>query len=97
MLFLAKHSGYFDAEIEPIELKAKKGTQLFDTDEHPRECSLESLAQLKPTFKKGGLVTAGTASVGLFRKKFKRLNITKNPLCIMFGSTLISNLSKLFI
>ncbi|KAH7717130.1 3-ketoacyl-CoA thiolase [Aphelenchoides avenae] len=59
---LAKHSGHFDAEIEPIEIKAKKGTEMFNTDEHPRECSLESLAQLKPTFKKGGLVTAGTAS-----------------------------------
>jgi len=45
-----------------VELKSKKGTEIFEVDEHPRETTLESLAKLPPVFKKGGTVTAGTAS-----------------------------------
>lgn len=53
----------FKEEIVPVEIKQKKGTFLFDTDEHPNsETSLEALAKLPPAFKKGGTVTAGNAS-----------------------------------
>ncbi|MFS0575433.1 thiolase family protein [Sporosarcina sp. 179-K 3D1 HS] len=52
----------FKEEIVPYEVKTKKGTILFDTDEHPRpETTLEKLGQLKPAFKKEGTVTAGNA------------------------------------
>jgi acetyl-CoA C-acetyltransferase len=55
--------GYFKDQILPIELKTRKGTQLFDRDEHPRgETSMESLAKLRTVFKKDGSVTAGNAS-----------------------------------
>ncbi|HRE18091.1 MAG TPA: acetyl-CoA C-acyltransferase, partial [Rhodocyclaceae bacterium] len=47
----------------PIEIASRKGTVVFDTDEHVRgETSMESLAKLKPAFKKDGTVTAGNAS-----------------------------------
>lgn len=55
--------GRFRDQIVPIELKTRKGVQSFDTDEHPRaEVTLESLATLKPAFRKEGTVTAGNAS-----------------------------------
>ena len=55
--------GYFKDQILPIELKTRKGTQLFDRDEHPRgETSRETLAKLRTVFKKDGSVTAGNAS-----------------------------------
>jgi acetyl-CoA C-acetyltransferase len=55
--------GYFKDQILPIELKTRKGTQIFDRDEHPRgETSRESLAKLRTVFKKDGSVTAGNAS-----------------------------------
>ena len=56
-------AGKFKDEIVPIELKTKKGTVIIDTDEHPNpNTSREALATLKPVFKEGGTVTAGTAS-----------------------------------
>ncbi|KAG9007778.1 hypothetical protein FRB94_001682 [Tulasnella sp. JGI-2019a] len=59
----ANAEGAFKAEISPIELKSKKGTEIFEVDEHPRpQTTSESLAKLPPAFKKDGLVTAGTAS-----------------------------------
>jgi acetyl-CoA C-acetyltransferase len=55
--------GWFKDEIVPVEVKTKKGTVLFDTDEHPvANTSLEALGKLKPAFKKDGTVTAGNAS-----------------------------------
>ena len=55
--------GRFKEQILPIEVKTRKGTVVFDTDEHPRaETTLESLGALKPAFKKDGSVTAGNAS-----------------------------------
>ncbi len=53
--------GRFKDEIVPVEVKKKKETILFDTDEFPRETSMEKLATLKPVFKQGGTVTAGNA------------------------------------
>lgn len=58
----AINGGLFKEEIVPYELKGKKGGILFDTDEHPRETSLEMLAKLKPVFKEDGTVTAGNSS-----------------------------------
>ena len=55
--------GWFKDEIVPVEVKTKKGTVLFDTDEHPMaNTSMEVLGKLKPAFKKDGTVTAGNAS-----------------------------------
>jgi acetyl-CoA C-acetyltransferase len=55
----SKHQ--FKDEIIPVEIKEKKATRLFDTDEFPRlNTTLESLARLKPVFT-GGSVTAGNA------------------------------------
>jgi acetyl-CoA C-acetyltransferase len=57
----AGESGLFKDEIVPIELPRKKGT--FAADETYRaDTTLESLAGLKPAFKKDGTVTAGNAS-----------------------------------
>ena len=56
-------TGRFKDEIVPVEVKQKKKTIVFDTDERPREdVSLEVLAKLPPVFKEGGTVTAGNAS-----------------------------------
>lgn len=58
----AIQNGKFKNEIIPYEVKVKRETIVFDTDEHPRLTSLEKLAKLKPVFKQGGTVTAGNAS-----------------------------------
>ncbi len=57
-------AGYFNAQIAPVTLQTRRGTVLFDTDEHVRPgTTLEALAGMKPAFKKdGGTVTAGNAS-----------------------------------
>ncbi|KAB2336238.1 thiolase family protein [Cytobacillus depressus] len=54
-------AGKFKDEIVPVEVKQKKNTFLFDTDEFPRQTSLEQLAALRPAFRKDGSVTAGNA------------------------------------
>jgi acetyl-CoA acyltransferase 2 len=59
----AKDAGYFAEEIVPVEVKTRKGSFFFDTDDHMRpETTLEGLEKLKPAFAKDGLVTAGNAS-----------------------------------
>ncbi|WP_287154167.1 thiolase family protein [Candidatus Solincola tengchongensis] len=56
-------AGKFKEEIVPVEVQTRKGTVVFDTDEHPLpDTTLEKLAALKPAFKEGGTVTAGNAS-----------------------------------
>ncbi|MBN8916216.1 MAG: beta-ketothiolase BktB [Rhizobiales bacterium] len=56
-------AGYFKDEIAPFELSGRKGTVIFDTDEHVRrEASLEDFTRLRPVFAKGGTVTAGNSS-----------------------------------
>jgi acetyl-CoA C-acetyltransferase len=56
-------AGHFKSQIVPVEIQSRKGVVLFDTDEYPKaDASLESLAKLKPAFKKDGSVTAGNAS-----------------------------------
>lgn len=55
--------GKFKDEIVPVEVKGKKGSVIVDTDEGPRPgTTAETLARLKPAFKKDGIVTAGNAS-----------------------------------
>ena len=58
----AIEEGRFTSQIVPVEVRSRKGTQLFSVDEHPRATSLEQLAQMKTAFKKDGTVTAGNAS-----------------------------------
>lgn len=55
-------TGRIKEEIVPVEIKSRKGTKIVDTDEHPRETTMEDLAKMAPAFKKGGTVTAGNAS-----------------------------------
>lgn len=54
--------GRFKDQIAPIEISTRKGTVLFDTDEHPKATTIEALSGLKTVFKKDGTVTAGNAS-----------------------------------
>lgn len=59
----ARKAGIFQNEIVPVPIKTKKETVLFDRDEFPRDgVTAESLAGLKPAFKKDGTVTAANAS-----------------------------------
>jgi acetyl-CoA C-acetyltransferase len=59
----AIEKGYFKDQIVPVELKTRKGTVVFDRDEHPRaDATVESLGKLRAVFKKDGSVTAGNAS-----------------------------------
>ncbi|MAC45506.1 MAG: acetyl-CoA C-acyltransferase [Oceanospirillum sp.] len=59
----AAAEGRFDSQIMPIELKSRKGTTEFTTDEHVRpNCQPEDMYKLRPVFKKDGSVTAGNAS-----------------------------------
>jgi len=56
-------SGKFEDEIVPVPVKVKRETVDFTQDEHVRpDASMESMAKLKPVFKKDGTVTAGNAS-----------------------------------
>ncbi|MFN7302432.1 MAG: acetyl-CoA C-acyltransferase [Bacteroidia bacterium] len=59
----AQAAGYFNNEIAPVSIPQKKGDPIvFHTDEHPRLSTVETLATLKPAFRKGGTVTAGNSS-----------------------------------
>jgi 3-oxoadipyl-CoA thiolase len=85
---VALDSGRFKQEIVPVSIPQKKGDpKLVDTDERPRrDTTMESLAKLKPAFKKeGGTVTAGNASglndgasalLIMSEEKAKALNLT---------------------
>ncbi|MCK5761433.1 MAG: acetyl-CoA C-acetyltransferase [Candidatus Izimaplasma sp.] len=56
-------AGKFKDEIVPLEIKVRRNTITFDTDEYPnRTTTLEKLATLRAVFKKGGTVTAGNSS-----------------------------------
>ena len=59
----ALDKGYFKDQIVPIELKTRKGVEMFVTDEHVRKgAKIEDMQKLKPAFKKDGTVTAANAS-----------------------------------
>jgi acetyl-CoA C-acetyltransferase len=58
----AQAAGKFDAEIVPVELCERNKPGLFQKDEHNRpDTTLESLAKLRPAFRKDGTITAGNA------------------------------------
>lgn len=59
----AQKSGRFKDEIVPVTVKTKKGDVVISEDEFPKHgTTMETLAKLKPAFKKDGTVTAGNAS-----------------------------------
>lgn len=85
----------FEEEILPVEIPQRKGDPIiFDTDEFPRAgVTADSLARLRPAFKKDGTVTAGNASgindgaaalVLMTEAKAKELGIT--PLATFVAS-----------
>ncbi len=58
----AQAAGKFEAEIAAVEVPGRKGPTVFNKDEHNRpETTAESLAKLKPAFRKEGSITAGSA------------------------------------
>src|SRR2546421_7610906 len=59
----AHEAGIFAEEIVPVEVKTRKGVNMFGHDDHMRpDTTLEGLAKLRPAFSKEGFVTAGNAS-----------------------------------
>lgn len=59
----ALDNGFLAEEIVPVEVKTRKGTVMFEQDDHLRpDTTLEGLAKLRPAFAKDGFVTAGNAS-----------------------------------
>ena len=90
-------SGRFKDEIVPVEVpRRKKDPLIFDTDEHPRfGTTVETLAKLRPAFKKDGTVTAGNASgindssaavVLMTEEKAKELGIKPLATIVSWGS-----------
>jgi acetyl-CoA C-acetyltransferase len=58
----AQSAGKFVDEIVAVEVRGKKGTESFKTDEAPRpDTTIEGLAKLRPAFRDGGTITAGNA------------------------------------
>ena len=92
----AMAEGKFKDEIVPVEVKGKKGSVIVDTDEGPRPgTTVETLARLKPAFKKDGIVTAGNASgindgaaaiVVMSEEKAKELGV--KPMATWIGGAL---------
>jgi acetyl-CoA acyltransferase 2 len=59
----AHEAGRFAAELSSVELKTKKGTTLFEKDEHPRpDSTVEGFKKLPKAFKKDGVIHPGAAS-----------------------------------
>ena len=81
----AIEEGKFKDEIFPVEVKSKKKTVIVDTDEGPRPgTTKESIAKLRPAFKKDGVVTAANSSgindaaaaiIGMSEEKAKELGV----------------------
>ena len=58
----AQQAGHFVDEIVAVEVKGRKGPEIFAVDEAPRpDTTVETLAKLKPAFRKDGSITAGNA------------------------------------
>jgi acetyl-CoA C-acetyltransferase len=58
----ARQAGKFTTEIVAVEVRGKKGIDLFNADEAPRpDTTIEALANLRPAFREGGTITAGNA------------------------------------
>lgn len=90
-------SGRFVEEIVPVSIPQRKGDPIVvDTDEYPRfGVTIESLAKLRPAFKKDGTVTAGNASgindgaaalVIMSREKANELGITPLASIVSYAS-----------
>ncbi len=63
LAYKAQQEGKFDSQIVPVVIHKRKGDVIFDKDEFIRpDCTIETLAKLKPAFIKDGSVTAGNAS-----------------------------------
>lgn len=60
--FAALQSGKWENEIAAVEMVNDRLISWFNTDEHPRETTIEKLANLKPAFVKDGTVTAGNCA-----------------------------------
>jgi acetyl-CoA acetyltransferase family protein len=59
----AWRAGRFDDEVVPVEIKSRKGAEVFARDDHMRpDSTLDGLAKLPAAFSKNGCVTAGNAS-----------------------------------
>ena len=59
---VAQNAGKFKDEIVPVEIRTHKGVTVFDKDEHNRpDTTMESLAKLRPAFRKDGTITAGNS------------------------------------
>ena len=59
----AWRAGRFAEEIVPVEIKSRKGVEMFAADDHMRpDSTMEGLAKLPAAFSKNGCVTAGNAS-----------------------------------
>ncbi len=88
--------GKFKAEIVPVEVPQRKGEPIiFDTDEGPRETTVEKLARLRPAFSKDGTVTAGNApslndgaaaAVVMTAAKAKELGVTPDATIVGYAS-----------
>lgn len=89
-------SGRFKDEIVPVEIKKKKETVIFDTDEGPRPGVIaEGISKLRPAFKKDGMVTAanssgindgGAAIIVMSEEKAKELGV--KPMATWVGGEL---------
>ena len=85
----AVEEGMFTTQVVPVEIASKKQTVVVDKDEGPRaDTTVESLARLKPVFKKEGTVTAGNASslndaasAVLVMEKQKAKDLGLEPVC----------------
>ncbi len=85
----AIEEGRFTAQIVPVEIASKKQSFVVDQDEGPRsDTTIESLAKLKPVFKKDGTVTAGNASslndaasAVIVMEKRKAMDLGLKPIC----------------
>jgi acetyl-CoA C-acetyltransferase len=59
----AIETGRFKEQITPVSIKTRKGELIVDTDEHVKaSTTVDTLAAMRPAFKKDGTVTAGNAS-----------------------------------
>jgi acetyl-CoA C-acetyltransferase len=91
----AINSGRFKDEIVPVTIESKKGTTVFEQDEHPFfGTTLEKMAKLAPVFSNTGTITAGNSSgitdgaaaIVLASESFVKQNKLK-PLARIIGST----------
>lgn len=87
----AMADGKFKDEIVPVVISTRKGDVIVDTDEYPKaNTTTESLAKLRPAFKKDGSVTAGNASgindgaaALVLMSKEKALSLGLTPLAVI--------------